>query len=59
MHHSPLFGRRRGVAALAALVLTGLTPLVTTEMAGAAASSPLYSSHALDGTYGTLPMIPH
>lgn len=57
MHHSPLFRRRRGVAALAVLALTGLVPVLTPGTAGAAGSYPLYSSHALDGTYGTPPMV--
>ena len=57
MHHSPLFSRRRGVVALAVLALTGLAPVLSPGTAGAAGSYPLYSSHALDGTYGTPPMV--
>jgi hypothetical protein len=57
MNRSSFFRRRRGVAALAALVLTGLVPLVSADTAGAAGSYPLYSSHALDGTFGTPPMV--
>jgi hypothetical protein len=43
------------LAALAALVLAGLVPVVTSagEPAGAAGSYPLYSSRALAGTAGT------
>jgi hypothetical protein len=57
MNDLSLFRRRRGLAALAALALTTLTPLVTADTAGAADSYPLYSSHALDGTWGTPPMV--
>lgn len=54
MYGSSCFRLRRGVVALAALVLAGLIPLVEVTPAEAA-SYPLYSSRPLAGTVGTPP----
>ena len=55
MSRSCHFGRRRVVAALAVLVVSGVTPIVASGAPAGAAGFPLYSSHALAGTYGTPP----
>jgi len=53
MSHTSLFRLRRGIVPLALLLVIGLLPATPAGAAG----YPLYSSHALDGTYGTPPMV--